>query len=182
MVNSGITEFVRVQRAIQKVYEQTPTLVGGMAVQFFKDSFRRQGWIDGGGLERWDERRQKDKNRKRRAIGTKSGRLKRSPRVLTKTRHSVYIGTDVPYAQRFNEGYSGTVNQAVKRHTVREHRRRIRGRNQVVSEHERSAHTRTQQVDQPARPFMKESRFLDRRMEMNIEHQIMKELRFLKNI
>lgn len=178
---NGITQFVRTQRTIQKVYSQTPTLVGGLAVQFFKDRFKRQGWYDTS-FEPWARRKRLDSVRKRRAIGTKTGRLKRSIRVHSKTRNSVFIGTDVPYAQRFNEGFTGTVNQRVKSHRVREHRRRVRGKNQVVSEHKRSAHSRTQEVDQVARPFIGESDFLNRRIEMNIEHELMKELRFLKNI
>ena len=178
---SGLTQFARTQRVIQKVYGHTPTLVGGLAVQFFKDRFNRQGWRDQS-FEPWARRKRVDSVRKRRAIGTKTGRLKRSIRVHSKTRNSVFIGTDVPYAQRFNEGFSGTVNQNVRAHRVREHLRRVRGQNQAVSEHTRSAHSRTQEVDQEARTFIGESDFLNRRIEMNIEHELRKELRFLKTI
>ncbi|WP_420581956.1 hypothetical protein [Reichenbachiella sp.] len=176
----GSTDITRTQRAIQKVYRQTPTLVGGMSVQFFKDRFARQGWQDRG-FERWADRKKRERG-SRRAIGTKTGRLKRSPRVFTKTRNRVFVGTDVPYAQRFNEGFTGTVTQQVRSHRVREHGRRVRGQEQTVSEHTRSAHSRTQQVDQVARPFIGESQFLNRRIQMNLEHQLRKELRFLKNI
>lgn len=174
----GTTDIARTQRAIQKVYRQTPTMVGGIAVQFFKDRFNRQGWQDRG-FERWTDRKKRDQGR---LIGMKTGRLKRSPRVLTKTRNSVFIGTDVPYAQRFNEGFTGTVSQSVKSHRVRSHKRRVRGKNQTVREHTRDEHSRTQQVEQPARPFIGESQFLNRRIQMNIEHELRKELRFLKNI
>jgi len=153
-----------------------------MAVQFYKDSFRRQGFIDQS-FEAWENRKVADRSRAgRRNIGTKTGRLKHSIRVISKSRTSVFIGTDVPYAQRFNEGFTGRVQQRVRTHEVRRHRRRVNGKVQTVSEHERSAHERTQQVDQPARPMMKESDFLNRRVEMNLEHELRKELRFLKTI
>lgn len=175
-MTNGINDITRVERAVQKVYSRTPAMVGGLAVDFFKDRFRRGGWHDRS-FEPWTARKREERGA-RRAIGVKSGRLRRSIREYNRTRRGVFIGTDVPYAQRFNEGYTGTVLQKVRSHKVRKHQRR----GQTVREHTRSEHSRTQQVYQEARPFIGESDFLNRRIEMNIEHELRKELSFLTNI
>jgi hypothetical protein len=174
-------EEIKLQRALVKVYRQSPILIGGLAVDFYKQSFKRQGFIDKS-YERWPGRVRQDKNKRRRAVGVKTGRLRRSIRVRAKTQRYVYIATDVPYAQRFNEGFTGTVNQSVKEHKVRKHRRRQRGKNVTVKEHTRSAHKRTLKVSQEARTFMGKSRFLEKRIEKNLEAQIKKELKFLKRV
>lgn len=155
-------------------------MVGGLAVEFFKDRFRQQGWRDEG-FEPWEGRRTPDKNTRRRSILTKTGRLKRSPRVIFKSKYKVFVGTDVPYAQPHNEGFEGQVQQSVRGHRVREHARRGRTPT-VVKAHERKAHRRTVDMSIPKRQFMGDSQFFNRRAEMNIEHELRKELRFLKHI
>lgn len=178
---------LRVQQSLNRVYKRTPTLVGGTAVGFFKDRFRFQAWQDEK-REHWPQRKSKDKNRRRRRLLTKTGRLKRSIRVTSKGRNHVFVGTDAPYAQAHNEGFQGKVTQKVPAHSVREHKRRAHNRDgrrvksQVVQSHRREAHTKTVNQDIPKRQFMGQSRFLDRRIERVIENEIRKELRYLQRI
>ncbi len=178
---------LRVQQSLNRVYKRTPTLVGGTAVGFFKDRFRFQAWHDES-RERWPARKRKDKNRKKRQLLTKTGRLKRSIRVTSKGRNHVFVGTDVPYAEAHNEGFKGKVSQRVRSHSVKEHKRRShtrdgsRVRGQVVQAHKRSGHTKTVNQEIPQRQFMGESRFLNRRIEKVVEFELRKELRYLKNI
>jgi phage gpG-like protein len=180
-------ESIRVQQALNRVYKRTPTLVGGTAVGFYKDRFRFQAWQDQT-REAWPERKRKDKNRKRRNLLVKTGRLRRSIRVVSKGRNHVFVGTDVPYAQAHNEGFKGKVNQNVSGHKVKEHKRRSHTRDgrrvkaQVVQSHRKGSFTRTIDQNIQKRQFMGESTFLNRRMERVLEHEIMKETRFLKNI
>jgi phage gpG-like protein len=180
-------ESFRVQQALNRVYKRTPTLVGGTAVGFYKDRFRFQAWQDET-REVWPERRGKDKKKKRRRLLTKTGRLKRSIRVVSKGSNHVVVGTDVPYAQAHNEGFKGKVSQHVSGHTVKEHKRRSHTRDgrrvkaQVVQSHRKKSFTRTLDQNIEKRQFMGKSTFLNRRMERVLEFEINKELRFLKSI
>lgn len=87
-------------------------MMGNMAVNFFIDSFNRQGWL-GNTLEPWVKR--KSNKRPGRAILVDSGRLRRSIRIVSTGVGQVEIGTDVPYARAHNEGFRGVVT--VKAHT-----------------------------------------------------------------
>lgn len=91
-----------------------PGMMGNMAVNFFIDSFNRQGW-QGYTLERWVKRKAKKDRRPGRAILVDSGRLRRSIRIVRAGIGEVEIGTDVPYAKAHNEGFRGVVT--VKAHT-----------------------------------------------------------------
>lgn len=178
---------LRVQQSLNRVYRRTPTMAGGLAVRFYKDRWRFQAWHDDH-REPWQLRKKKDKRGNRRRLLTKTGRLRRSIRVINKGRNHVLIGTDVPYAQVHNEGFSGSVKQSVSAHGVREHKRKSHSRGgrkikrQTVSAHKRNGFSRTINQDIPARRFMARSKLLDRRIVMNIEHDLRKELRYLQNI
>lgn len=163
------------------MWKRTPALVGGLAVQFFQDRFKRQGWLDRR-FEPWPKRKREDRNPRRRAILVKTGRLRRSIRVASRTASSVLVGTDVPYAQVHNEGFSGPVRQNVRAHNVRAHSRKRDGRRERVRAHSRQAHARTMQQNIPQRRFMGESDLLNRRIERHLENELRKELSFLTNI
>lgn len=83
-----------------------PTVVGNEIVNFSKERFTAQDWLDKASTP-WEKRiSTKDSGR---AILTKTGRLKRSIRVVNTTTDSVSVGSDVPYAKVHNEGFNGTV-------------------------------------------------------------------------
>ncbi|RMF46261.1 MAG: hypothetical protein D6751_05455 [Deltaproteobacteria bacterium] len=77
-----------------------------MALNFYKDSWRRQGYIDTR-FRRWAPRQDPDQGRAI-LIGKGSGRLRRSLRLRTGS-DWWEVRTDVPYAKIHNEG--GTIRQ-----------------------------------------------------------------------
>lgn len=161
-----------------------PQRVGTEAVAFFKQSFRRQGWIDKGGVEKWKRRKHDDRKSRSRGILMLRGTLRRSIRIVNKTANSVTVGTDVPYAQIHNEG--GHIQATVR---VRAHRRkgstytryaqsdiatrRSVGRKRIGrSGGEVKAHTRKMNLRIPQRRFMGQSRFFERRIQMQTEREL----------
>jgi len=95
--------------------------MGVMAKNHFTANFRKQGFEDEA-VQAWTPRKKRE--RAGRAILVKSGRLRRSINFRKKGKWSVVIGTDVPYAQRHNEGlnkmpkrqfigYSGKLNRQI---------------------------------------------------------------------
>jgi phage gpG-like protein len=95
------------------------------AVNFFQSRFRAQAWTDRT-AKKWKPRKHQDKNKRRRAILIKSGRLRNAIRPAKITKNEVVIANKTPYAPVHNEGFKGTVN-------VKQHTRKIRGRAAVQS-------------------------------------------------
>lgn len=145
-----------------KVYARNlPRIAGNEAINFFKESFRRQGWLDER-LERWKPRSSKTVRNKGRAILINTGRLRRSIRIVSIVPGRVRIGTDVPYAEIHNKG--GNINRRVN---IRAHTRRSRrGVQQVRS------HARQMNLNIPQRQFMGESNALKKQLEKMIERDI----------
>ena len=85
---------------------------GAAAVEFSKNNFVTQGWRDTA-KEPWKKRA--GNSGKGRAILVKTGRLKRSIRLVRITANTAVIATDVPYAGAHNNGYEGTVS--IPQHT-----------------------------------------------------------------
>ena len=92
-----------------------PKMMGKLTLLETSDNFRRQGYEDEQGqVHDWAPRKRekgrkrndggRDRRFKERAILVKTGRLRRSPRIVSTTAQSVTIGTDVPYAQALQEG------------------------------------------------------------------------------
>jgi phage gpG-like protein len=149
-----------------------PTKVGGWAVEFYKGSFSRQGFIDSH-YERWIDR--KSKPDQSRAILVKTGRLKRSIRVLGVNHHSVIIGTDVPYAQVHNEGE--TVNIPARTRVInfaRIENNKVRFSRKRTAQFSQKINTSAYSFNMPQRQFIGESEFLEKRIEARIEKDILK--------
>jgi len=92
-----------------------PMVVGNEVVNFSKESFAKQGWLDNSFVP-WRKRKLNLKKNRSRAILVQSARLKRSIRVLRATGNSVVVGSDAPYARPHNEGFNGVVSvKAYKR-------------------------------------------------------------------
>jgi phage gpG-like protein len=166
----------QVKAEFLKFRAELTTIVGVTAVNTFKQSFIRQGFIKDRTIERWKKRKvkkgQTDSSRK---ILVMSGRLKRAIRIAFKSYNEVAVGNDVPYAKIHNEG--GTINNTVN---VKAHRRRD-FRNDIYSLKTRkrtkksslnyqmyqyvSAHQRRMNLKIAQRQFMGNSKFLHDRLE-----------------
>ena len=169
MIKVDITEFARKLDAVTKAYSRIPAEVATIAVNFSKERFRDQAWLD--------ETKQSWKPRKRRRAGGKkrsqtllvnTGRLKRSIRKISADTNAIIIGTDVPYAQIHNEG--GTINETVtvKTHRRRAHTRKRDKRVETVKEHTVNSHTRKMNTKIPERPFIGNSATLKKRIILHI--------------
>lgn len=90
----------------KKIMKEAITIVETHAINFFKESFFKQGFTDES-FQKWENRKQPD-YRAGGAILTNSGHLRDSIEVAEKTNNSITIGTYAPYAKIHNEG--GTIN------------------------------------------------------------------------
>jgi phage gpG-like protein len=167
-------------KQMQELNRRFPKAVGVMAVEFYKQSFTRGGFIENGAVEKWKERKSKDKNKKRRAILVQSGRLKRSIRMIRYGYGFVVVGSDVPYAKIHNEG--GTINTTarVKQFSRRKYsavysvrsRKRLKNKRTLSGYSTVRAHSRKINTRMPKRQFMGYSNFLNRRIQMNLNIEI----------
>lgn len=89
----------------KKVAENLPKKLGATAVRYTSDNFRKQGFDDQG-VKRWQPR--KSKKHKGRALLIKSGRLRRSIRIIRLTSTYVTVGSTEAHAKIHNQG--GTIN------------------------------------------------------------------------
>lgn len=174
-------DFSKIVVNFTEVQKQIPDALATVCVNYFKDSFRRQGWRDRG-LKAWTKR--KGNRDSGRGILIKRGHLRNSIRKFIASWKRVEVGTDLPYAEAHNEGFSGTVS--IRQHTRRQFKKERtkvgRGVYNVKTRQELTrtktqkvatgttftvrAHTR--KVDLPQRQFIGDSEML----EMKIDHTI----------
>jgi len=165
--------FTRKLDKLTKLYPRLPKIAGVVAVNFSKERFRSQNWLDNT-TKPWKSRK---RNTKGRGTLIKSGRLKRSIRLVRTTPNSATIGTDVPYAQIHNEGGRINVTQSVSAHSRKAHSRRRKGRKETVKEHTVKAHSRKINFIMPRRQFMGTSAVLDKKIERTLTAEIMRALK-----
>jgi phage gpG-like protein len=162
-----------------------PRFVGNIAVNFYKDSFRRSGFINKSGVEKWDARKPNTwskKSDKGRKLLIKTGRLRRSIRIIRTGVGYVQVGSDVPYARIHNEGGNISTVQNIssyvrKGYKRKSHTRTWNGKQQkikasVVSSASIKAHKRKVNITMPKRQYMGMSLFLLKRIVMNTENKI----------
>jgi len=111
---SELKEFYDMLDRIEKASKKIPRLAAIEARNFSVNRFKAQNWI-GDTTQPWPKRKANRSKRKGRAILIKSGRLRRSIRIIHVDQQRAVIGTDVPYAQIHNEGFRG--QETVKAHT-----------------------------------------------------------------
>lgn len=99
---------------LQRSISTLPTILGNEGVNWVKDNFRRQGYPDKS-FTAWKARAANSKRNKGRGLLIDTGRLSRSPRIMSTGPLRVDIGVDVPYAKAHNDGFSGVVT--VKSHS-----------------------------------------------------------------
>jgi phage gpG-like protein len=118
LMDNGLSSYIRKLDRVAKALDRLPAQLATEAVNFSKDRFREQNWVDNT-TDPWKPRKRArgSARRSRGAILIDNGVLRKSIRIVLLTRDYAVIGTDVPYAQAHNDGVRATVNQSVKRHT-----------------------------------------------------------------
>ena len=167
------TDIARLRKAIN----DTPRVVGIEAVFFFTDTFRKQGFYDNG-LNKWPGRKDTGTKSTGRGLLMKTGRLRRSIRMIRLVTNGVHIGSDVPYARAHNEGFEDTVN--VSEHTRRRYQKTTtygsfqgtaqKRRKQTVH-HLKSVsqvQTHTSNMKIPKRQFIGNSDWLNRKIALQL--------------
>ncbi|MFD2566090.1 phage virion morphogenesis protein [Pseudotenacibaculum haliotis] len=76
------------------------------ALNFFKDSFQKQGWTDTS-YQAWDKR--KNDTRTGGALLVQTGNLRDSLQILSRSKLTLVFGTNAPYSQVHNEGGTLTI-------------------------------------------------------------------------
>ncbi len=169
-------DFTRKLEALSNASRKIPNTVAAIAVNFSKERFRDQAWLDQT-KEVWKPRKRKRPGGRSQTLLVDTGRLKRSIRKISATPTQVVIGTDVPYAKAHNEGAKGTRTVSVKAHKRAAHSRSRKGRKEIVKSHTVSAHSRKQNFNLPARPFIGGSYTLSRRIELHIAAEFTRALK-----
>ncbi len=160
-------------KELEHVIDVLPMKLGAEAVKFSMQRFRSQNW-KGNNRQPW--KRRKGNKSKGRGILVKSGRLRRSIRILGVRPGEVIIGTDVPYAEAHNEGFRGTVT--VGAHSRNKYSKTTGKKNgrKVSRKYESSttvkAHKRNMNL--PKRQFIGDSPALTRELKNRIDLEIKK--------
>jgi len=172
------SDFIRKMNALGEAWKKIPDEVAATAVNFSKERFREQAWLDST-KENWKprKRRRKGGKTKSQTLLVNTGRLKRSIRKVYANENSVLIGTDVPYAQIQNDG--GIINKdvTVKQFQKKEYTRQRKGRTERVKSHTVHSHQRKINVKIPSRRFIGNSLTLERRLYLLITSRFMKALK-----
>lgn len=178
------TNLKTIQSRLRQTMTSLPYKVGVLCVAFTKDRFRYQNWLDNY-PEAWKPRSRRAKRNKGRAILTDTARLKRSVRVLSTTRNSVTVGSDLPYAAAHNEGFRGTVTIPAHRRK-RFHKSKVMSINEVTKKGRRKTKTvttltgesevkqHTRRMNVPRRRFLGNSMYLRQQISRLITAEINK--------
>lgn len=173
-----ISEFTRKLDALSQVYAMLPNEIAATAVNFSKERFREQAWLDKT-KEPWKPRarRRKGGPKKSQTLLVNTGRLKRGVRKVTANQDVVIIGNDVPYAQIQNDGGTIKGTATVKQYTKKEYQRQRKGRKETVKSHNVQSHTRKMNIKIPSRRFIGNSYTLERRLYLLIASRFAKALK-----
>jgi phage gpG-like protein len=166
MADLNISEFTKRIQRLEQVYKNMPAKAANEAVNFSKERFVQQNWVDNT-TQPWRKRKREKRGDAGRAILVKKGRLKRSIRRIRTGPNYAVIGTDVPYAPAHNFGIK--IRQQV---TVRQHKRK---RNRKVEEVK--SFTRQMNVTLPRRQFMGNSTVQTKRIERQMTADILRAIK-----
>ncbi len=190
-------EFERIIKQIENTHRRIiPNLVATVAVNFSKERFKAQNWVDSN-TKPWRRRktqtwRGKTPRNNGRAVLVDTGRLRRSIRKIKVDSESVIIGTDVEYARAHNEGFNGTITQTVKSHSRNKYGKAKQGtgvfsvksrkeRTRTVKTVEKTSivrtHTRTIKQRIPQRQFIGESQVMNWQIERAVTAAYIKALK-----
>lgn len=139
-------EVQRILNQLEEAYKKMPNQVAALAVNFSKERFRAQNWVDES-TKPWRKRKRstwrgKTPRNNGRAVLVDTGRLRRSIRKIKADSEIVIIGSDVEYAQAHNDGINGSFTQTVKSHNRNKYGKAKQGTG-VFSVKSRKERTRT---------------------------------------
>lgn len=150
-------DYAQLGKSVDDMVKSLPVLVKNRAVNFFKDSFDRKGFIHTG-FEPWKPRLDTEANG---SLMLVTGNLKNS--IFGETaRNIAIVSSDTPYSAIHNEG--GTIATTAN---VRSHTRTRKGKSHTVR-----SHTRNVNMTMPQRQFMGHSDFLMKNIETNFQYQL----------
>lgn len=123
----GSQSITRKINALKALKTELPIILANDCVNFFKQSFRKQGWDDGG-LQKWQPRKNNEGN-KGKAILTQSGDLKNSIVAELATFNKIKIVSKLPYSAIHNEGLKG---RAFGKHSFKMPKRKFMGKSRTL--------------------------------------------------
>jgi len=156
--------FRKVQEQYRKLVEELPMIVSSVAENEFKSNFRKQGYEEDSGVIAWQKR--KNDRASGRALLIKTGRLRRGFKKRPTTDTAVVIN-DTPYAKALNEGSSKRVNVKATTYKRKKPNKKRQRKLVYVKAHKR-------QNNLPARPFMKDTVALHRKIDKRISMELKK--------
>lgn len=172
-VRNEFPDFSKDKRELDRLFRTLPTTAGNIAVRFFVDRFKRQGW-QGNGFQAWEPRKRLDRQDQRRGVNSRallvgSGRLRRSIRILKTSPNSVTVGSTLKYASIHNEGGTiqhpgGTAFIKKKGKLIYISNKKARGK--------KYPRTKPHNITIPQRKFIGRSPVLDKRIVFHIERQL----------
>jgi phage gpG-like protein len=170
-----LKEYDQLVKRLLTVAKGIPSRAATVAVNFTKERFRDQNWLDVS-PEPWTPRkpgRRRTRTDKRKIL-VKRAILMRSIRKIMANSDRAEIGTNVPYAKTHNFGEQIDAVQNVGEYRVKEHSRKAHTRQragrterikrQTVKAHQVKAHRRVMKFKMPQRQFLGNSRTLNRRI------------------
>lgn len=173
-----LSEYTAIMNRLARLYPTLPTRAATVAVNFSKERFRMQNWVDRT-RQPWPPRKttRKSARRNKGKVLVDTGRLMRSVRKISATPERAVIGTDVEYARIHNDGGKIDKVEQVKTHRVRTYTRKRQDRRETVREHTVHAHARRVNMQMPQRRFIGQSAVLDRRIERMMQNELVKAIR-----
>jgi len=178
MTKIDTSDFSRKVDKVLSAYRKMPNEIAAIAVEFSKERFREQAWLDVT-KESWKPRKQRRKGGKNKSqtLLVNKGTLKRSIRKVLANENTIIIGTNVKYAQIQNDG--GVIRESVhiKDFERKAYTRLRQGRKETVRAHKVSSHNRQMNIRIPARPFLGVSYTLERRIYQHITASFMRALK-----
>ena len=153
MPNEKITLFFS---QLELKLNELPLIVGNEVVNYSLEAFDRQAWENAP----WKARQSKKDSG--RSILIKSGRLKRSIRIISSSPSSVIVGSDVPYAAIHNNG--GIIGRAPRSETFKRPRflkgdnkgafRKFRKEERLISSPVRGLTFKAYNINMPQRRYL----------------------------
>lgn len=162
--------YAAILQDLKKFKLQFATIVGTEAVNFFKSSFDRQGFVEDRKIAKWKPRLPGFKARTGGATLVKTGRLKRSIRITYKSPGLVKVGTDVVYARIHNEG--GVISQTLSAKQVKYFWYLFKSTGNET--YKAIALAKRVTIHIPKRQFIGRSKFLDDRIGMILQRELLK--------
>lgn len=169
---------------VKRMILTLPPKAGAVIVAFSKQRFIEKSWVNLS-TEVWAPRKINNRGSVGRGLLIKSGRLRRSIRVIRTNTSSVTVGSDVPYAAIHNNGFRGTIS--VEEHTrnvytkskqgtgvysIKTKKERMRTIKGISGQITVKSHTR--QVNMPRRRYLGNSMYLNKQISRMIASELMR--------